>query len=76
MLVLFVHFSFYVCVNAGSLVRIYGKGPPTLSEDDRLIKEFLKFETSSKAFKDLPVRSVSSTVDAIVLEPMKTRLPL
>ena len=38
-----------------------------------VVKEFMKFETSSKAFRGLPVRTVSSTVDAIVLQAPKSR---
>eukprot|EP01031_Cornospumella_fuschlensis_P030789 gene30789-37197_t len=49
------------------LQRVYGKGPLSLPNDK--IKEFLKFETSSKAFKPLPVKTLSSTVDGVVLEP-------
>jgi hypothetical protein len=32
------------------------------------IQEYLKFETSSKSFKNLPVKNLTSTVDAIILE--------
>jgi hypothetical protein len=31
------------------------------------ILEFLKFESSTKSFKSLPVKIISSTVDAIIL---------
>jgi hypothetical protein len=58
------------------LVRVYGKGPHRINSEGEvsdLAKEFLKFETSSKSFKALPVKSLTSTVDAIILEPPKPR---
>lgn len=58
------------------LVRVYGKGPHRMNSEGEvsdLAKEFLKFETSSKSFKALPVKSLTSTVDAIILEPPKSR---
>ncbi|RYG62223.1 hypothetical protein EON64_18080, partial [archaeon] len=54
------------------LHRVYGKGPLSLSSDK--VKEFLKFETSSKAFKPLPVKALTSTVDGVVLEPATQKL--
>eukprot|EP01039_Chlorochromonas_danica_P002764 gene2764-3017_t len=58
------------------LLRIYGRGPDTLQlgEGGTNVKSFLKFETSSKAFKPLPVKTLSATVDAIVLEPGPLKL--
>lgn len=57
---------------------MFGKGGPgVLSENDSVIKEFLKFETSSKSFKAIPVKTISNTTDAIILEPPKAKnLPL
>lgn len=58
------------------LVRVYGKGPHRINSEgevSELAKEFLKFETSSKSFKTLPVKSLTSTVDAIILNPPKAR---
>jgi len=55
------------------LHRIYGKGPAQIKDTDTTIREYLKFETSSKSFKTLPVKSISSTVDGIVLESPKAR---
>ncbi len=63
------------CYFVESIIRVYGKGPATLTENDPQIKEYMKFETSSKAFRDLPVRTISSTVDAIILEPPKQKVP-
>lgn len=60
------------------LVRVFGKGPARINSEGEvadLAKEFLKFETSSKSFKSLPVKSLTSTVDAIILEPPKARGP-
>lgn len=55
------------------LVRVFGKGPSRLNSDgdglEGLVKEYLKFETSSKSLKTLPVKSLTSTVDGIILEP-------
>eukprot|EP01040_Poterioochromonas_malhamensis_P004488 gene4488-4811_t len=60
------------------LVKVFGKGGPgQIADNDVLIKEFLKFETSSKSFKAIPVRAISNTTDAIILEPPKAKnLPL
>jgi hypothetical protein len=62
-----------VYFNIENLFRIYGKGPAHIKEADGGIREFLKFETSSKSFKNLPVKSVTSTVDGIILESIKPR---
>lgn len=35
------------------------------------MKEFLKFDSSSKTFKPLPVKALTSTVDGIIFEPAK-----
>jgi hypothetical protein len=52
------------------LVRIWGKGPNRLAATEGgVVKEFMKFETSSKSFKSLPVKALTSTVDAVIIEP-------
>jgi hypothetical protein len=49
----------------------------SLGEADPLIREFLKFDSSSKSFKPIPTKAVSSTIDAVILEPPKSKnLPL
>lgn len=56
---------------AGSIRKVYGKGPAVLQHGEGsadAIQEFLKFETSSKSFKTLPVTAFSSSVDAVILE--------
>jgi hypothetical protein len=54
----------------GALFRIFGKGPKELSDGSLAVQQYLKFETSSKTFKQLHVKSVSSNVDAIVLDAL------
>ena len=61
----------YITDSSNILMRVYGKGPNRVNEaNNYLVSEFLKYETSSKAFKSLPVKSISSAVDAIVLNPL------
>lgn len=71
-------FSNRMVLSTERLVKVFGKGGPgQMTDNDVLIKEFLKFETSSKSFKAIPVRAISNTTDAIILEPPKAKnLPL
>jgi hypothetical protein len=62
-----------VVVAVGRLIKAYGRGPSHLTDSDTQIKEFLKFETSSKSFKGIPTKSISSTIDGIILEPAKVK---
>ena len=55
----------------GCFEKIYGKGPKEI--DDSVVEEYLKFESSSKSFKSLPVKSFSSAVDGIILDVTVTR---
>jgi hypothetical protein len=57
----------------GYVEKIYGKGPKDIT-DSTGVEEYLKFDSSSKSFKNLPVRSLSSAVDAVILDVNKIRL--
>jgi hypothetical protein len=52
-------------------MKIYGRGPKVLSE--ALIEEYYKYETSSKSFRKLPTRSLTSTTDAVAIDPSKVK---
>ena len=51
--------------------KIFGKGPKELT--DAAVSEYLKFESSSKSFKNLPVRSFSSAVDGVIIDFAKRK---
>jgi hypothetical protein len=51
--------------------KIFGKGPKELT--DAAVSEYLKFESSSKSFKNLPVRSFSSAVDGVIIDATKRK---
>jgi hypothetical protein len=53
------------------IIKLVGKGPKIVNADS--IKAFIKFETSTRTFKALPTKSISDTVDAIVIEQAKSR---
>jgi len=56
-------------------VKIYGKGPKEINGANPVgLQKYLKFETAAKQFKDLHVKGVTSTVDAIVLDPIKLKV--
>ena len=64
----------HMCDNiavSGNIVRIYGRGPKVLSESQ--VEEFLKYETSSRSFKALPMKSLGGTADAVSLDPSKLK---
>lgn len=51
--------------------KIFGRGPkslPTLS-----IEDYFKYESSSRSFKKLPVKSLSSAVDAVSIDPSQIK---
>lgn len=61
---------------AGCYFRVYGKGPRDFTEDSLAVQQYLKFETSTKAFKQLHVKAISNNVDGVVIEvtgPSKLR---
>ena len=51
--------------------KIFGKGPKELA--DSAVAEYLKFESSSKSFKNLPVKSFSSAVDGVIIDASKRK---
>jgi hypothetical protein len=58
-----------------SLYRIHGRGPQELPADR--ISGYLKYETGSRGFVPLTVKALTSTTDAVSVEPeMKARPPL
>ena len=59
-----------VCCNylLDDFFKIFGKGPKEFCEGSIPVVQFLKFETSSKTFKQLHVKSFSGNVDAIVVD--------
>ena len=56
------------------LTRIFGRGPKSMSDSElSAIDSFLKYETSSRSLQAMTVRSLTSTVDAIAVDPSKLR---
>ena len=58
-------------MTAGCVEKIFGKGPKELA--DATVSEYLKFESSSKSFKNLPVKSFSSAVDGVIIDSTKRK---
>lgn len=53
-------------------LRIYGKGPRSLSKDIP-IEAYMKYSSSSRCFTAIPTKSITSTVDAISIDPTKLK---
>jgi hypothetical protein len=51
--------------------KITGVGPKIL--DSSLIEEYFKYESSSRSFKKLPIAKLSSTCDAVSIDPSKVK---
>jgi hypothetical protein len=51
--------------------KIFGRGPRTLPES--VVGQFLKYESSSRSFKPLPSRSLTSTTDAVSVDAAKIK---
>ena len=56
---------------SGCVEKIFGRGPKELV--DSTVSEYLKFESSSKSFKNLPVKSFSSAVDGVIIDATKRK---
>ena len=57
---------------------MYGSGPRELprageSSVAGVIQGYMKYETSTKSFKVIPVKGVSSAVDAVIIDPAKAQ---
>jgi Microtubule-binding calmodulin-regulated spectrin-associated len=55
----------------GALRKVFGRGPRVLLE--AYAEEFFKFETSSRSFKPLHTKTVTSTTDAVSVDPAKLK---
>ena len=55
----------------GAIGKIFGRGPKALLISS--VEEYYKYESSSRSFKKLPVKSLSSTVDAVSVDPAKLK---
>jgi len=55
----------------GNAQKIFGRGPRELPT--QCIEDFFKYESSSRSFKKLPVKSLSSTVDAVSIDPSRLK---
>lgn len=69
-----VGFSLTSLSLSGNVVRIYGIGPkelPSSGAENTLIQGYMKYETASKSFKNIPVKGISNTVDAVILDATK-----
>lgn len=54
--------------SAPTYFRLFGRGPKEFSGEGLPVQQFLKFESSTKAFKQLHVKQMSANVDAIVVD--------
>lgn len=66
--------AYLLCELAGVFFKIFGKGPREFTDSSVPIQQFLKFETASKSFKQLHVKTMSSSVDAIILDAVALKL--
>lgn len=55
--------------DGGSLVRIFGKGPKHVKEN--MIEGYYKYQSSARAFKELHAKTMTSTTDAVSMDPSK-----
>lgn len=55
----------------GAIHKIFGRGPKSLPV--LCIEDYFKYESSSRSFKKLPVKSLSSTVDAVSVDPSQLK---
>ena len=58
----------------GVYFKIFGKGPKEFSDSSVPVQQYLKFETASKSFKQLHVKTMSSSVDAIIFDIVALKL--
>lgn len=49
---------------------LFGKGPAKIT--NQMAKTFLKYNSGSKTFTEIPIKEFSVTTDAIVLLPLYT----
>jgi hypothetical protein len=52
-------------------MKIFGRGPRILLE--AYVKTYLKYETSSRSFKQLPSKSITSTTDGVCVDASKIK---
>lgn len=60
-----------ILIFLGEIFKIFGKGPKLILSN--YVQDYLKYESASRAFKILPTKSISATVDAISVDPAKLK---
>jgi hypothetical protein len=53
-------------------LRVYGRGPKTLPRD-LIVEAYMKYSSSSRSFVSIPTKSLTSTTDAISIDPTKVK---